>query len=243
MAVAWLVARRRGYGGRRRQADDTSPGRLLLRASGALLTPVIILGGIYGGIFTPTEAAVVAVVYSIFIGVFVYRSLTWAGLFRALVQTSITTGAVMFLVSFAGIFSWAASTTGLIDRASAAIIALAPNRWILILLVDALLLVLGMFLDAISICYIMMPMLIPVLAGHGIDPVWYGVVFVSALAIGQATPPVGVNLFTAASLSGCEVDSIARQAVPFVAAAALVLVIISLFPGLSLWIPRLAGLH
>ena len=137
----------------------------------------------------------------------------------------------------------ACSFAALNYSASAAIIALAPNRWILILLVDALLLVLGMFLDAISICYIMMPMLIPVLAGHGIDPVWYGVVFVSALAIGQATPPVGVNLFTAASLSGCEVDSIARQAVPFVAAAALVLVIISLFPGLSLWIPRLAGLH
>lgn len=242
MVVAYLECRYRHHGG----APAESPRPPLMsqarRASWALLTPVIILGGIYSGIFTPTEAAVVAVVYSVLISTIVYRQLTWPKLYSALVQTTIATGAVMFLVSFAGIFSWAASTTGLIDRISAAIIALAPNRWIFILLVNILLLILGMFLDAISISYIMMPVLIPVLAKYDVDPVWYGVIFVCALAIGQATPPVGVNLFTASSLTGCRIEAIAREAIPFVIGAALVLVIISLFPALSLLLPHLAGL-
>ncbi len=242
MAVAGIISRRRGYGSgnvRRRYPL----GQLFRRAFWALLTPVIILGGIYSGIFTPTEAAVVAVVYSIAISTVIYRSLTWNSLFRALVYSSTTTGAIMFLVSFAGIFSWAASTTGLIDAASHMIVNLSSNRIVLILLVDLLLLILGMFLDAISISYILMPVLIPVLAAFHIDPVWYGVIFVSALAIGQATPPVGVNLYTAAALVNTEVDPIAREAIPFVLGAAVVLIVISLFPQLSLFIPRLAGLH
>ena len=242
MAVAGIISRRRGYG--RGNVRRRYPlGQLFRRAFWALLTPVIILGGIYSGIFTPTEAAVVAVVYSIAISTVIYRSLTWNSLFRALVYSSTTTGAIMFLVSFAGIFSWAASTTGLIDAASHMIVNLSSNRIVLILLVDLLLLILGMFLDAISISYILMPVLIPVLAAFHIDPVWYGVIFVSALAIGQATPPVGVNLYTAAALVNTEVDPIAREAIPFVLGAAVVLIVISLFPQLSLFIPRLAGLH
>jgi C4-dicarboxylate transporter DctM subunit len=113
----------------------------------------------------------------------------------------------------------------------------------MIILVNVLLLALGMILDAISISYLIMPILIPVLTTFGIDPLWYGVIFISALAIGQATPPVGVNLFTAANLIGGDLDSLAREAIPYVIMDVIVLIILSLLPILSLYLPVKAGLY
>ncbi len=243
MIAAWVVSRRRGYRGDRNAPPVRDMLRIVPRAFWALLTPVIILGGIYGGIFTPTEAAVVAAFYSLFVATVVYRSLTWRRLLGILVEAGVMTSVIMFLVTFAGIFSWAASTTGVIDRISHLIIKIAPNGLAMILFVNVLLLFLGMFLDAISISYILMPILIPVLRSYGINPIWYGVIFISALAIGQATPPIGVNLFTAAGLAGTSVDRLAREALPFVLAAAAVLLIISIWPSLSLTIPRMAGMN
>ena len=211
------------------------------KAFWALLSPVIILGGIYAGIFTPTEAAVAAVFYSLFVATLIYRSLTWPMLLDILVETTITTSVIMFIVSFAGIFSWVAGATGFIDKAAELITVISPNAFIMILLVNILLLVLGMFLDAISISYLVMPMLLPVLKHFGIDAVWYGVVFIAAMAIGQATPPVGVNLFTAANLAKTDLDGVAKESIPFVLTAVAVLIVISLWPGLSLWLPSLCG--
>jgi C4-dicarboxylate transporter DctM subunit len=120
---------------------------------------------------------------------------------------------------------------------------MSPNAVVMILLVDLLLLGLGMILDAISISYLIMPILIPVLAAFRIDPVWYGVVFVCALAIGQVTPPVGVNLFTVANLLETDLDPVAREAIPFVIGATVALIILSLVPSLSLYLPVKAGLY
>ena len=195
------------------------------------------------GIFTPTEAAVVAVFYSLFVAVVIYRSIGWRDLVEILVEASVTSSVIMFIVAFAGIFTWAASVTGVIDTLAAFIIRISPNAVVMIVLVNVLLFALGMILDAISISYLLMPILIPVLAAFHVDPVFYGVIFISALAIGQATPPVGVNLFTAANLVGCEVDEIAREAIPYVAMDFVVLVIISLIPALSLFLPEWAGLY
>ena len=209
----------------------------------ALLAPVIILGGIYTGIFTPTEAAVVAVFYSLAIAIFVYRSVTWRDLIRMLVDASVTSSVIMFIVVFAGIFTWAASVIGIIDLAANAIVNVSPNAVVMIILVNLLLLGLGMILDAISISYLIMPILIPVLAAFKIDPLWYGVIFICALAIGQATPPVGVNLFTAANLVKGDLDSIAKQAIPFVIMDVVVLIILSLVPWFSMYLPVKAGLY
>jgi len=123
------------------------------------------------------------------------------------------------------------------------VISISPNAVVMIILINLLLLGLGMILDAISISYLIMPILIPVLAALKIDPLWYGVIFISALAIGQATPPVGVNLFTAANLVKGDLDSIAKQAVVFVIMDVVVLIILSLFPILSLYLPVAAGLY
>jgi C4-dicarboxylate transporter DctM subunit len=241
--VAYLISRRRGYRGLERRGTLKEILIALKDSIWAILTPVIILGGIYAGIFTPTEAAVVAVFYSLFVAVFVYHSVSWRDFVRILVDASVTSSVIMFLVVFAGIFTWTAEVIGVIDVAANFIIRVSPNAVVMIILVNFLLLGLGMILDAISISYLIMPILMPVLAAFGIDPLWYGVIFVAALAIGQATPPVGVNLFTAANLIKGDLDSIAKQAIAFVVMDAIVLIILSLVPALSLYLPVKAGLY
>lgn len=241
--VAYLLSRKRGYRGLERRGSLKEIVIAFKDSIWALLAPVIILGGIYTGIFTPTEAAVVAVFYSLAIAIFVYRSVTWRDLIRMLVDASVTSSVIMFIVVFAGIFTWAASVIGIIDLAANAIVRISPNAVVMIILVNLLLLGLGMILDAISISYLIMPILIPVLAAFNIDPLWYGVIFICALAIGQATPPVGVNLFTAANLVKGDLDSIAKQAIPFVLMDVVVLIILSLVPWFSMYLPVKAGLY
>ncbi len=241
--TAWLVSRRRGYRG----GEGRGSGRQILRAFRdaiwALLSPVIILGGIYSGIFTPTEAAVVAVFYSLLVAVVIYRSITLKDLVHILSEAAVTSSVIMFIVAFAGIFAWTVAATGLTDLAAGFIVKISSSPLVVILLINCLLLVMGMFLDAISISYLVMPILIPVLSRFGIDPLWYGVIFISALAIGQATPPVGVNLFTAANLVDCDVDAVAKRILPYVVANVAILVLLSLFPALSLYLPVKLGLY
>jgi C4-dicarboxylate transporter DctM subunit len=241
--VAYLISRKRGYRGLERRGTPKEILAALKDSFWALMSPVVILGGIYTGIFTPTEAAVVTVFYSLLIAVVVYRSITWRDMVAILVDASVTSSVIMFIVVFAGIFTWAASVIGVIDAAAEWIIKISPNAVVMILHVDHLLLGLGMFLDAISISYLIMPILIPVLAAFQIDPVWYGVIFVCALAIGQATPPVGVNLFTVANLLETDLDPLAKEAIPFVIGATVALIILSLVPSLSLYLPVRAGLY
>ena len=241
--VAYLVSRKRGYRGIGRRGDAAELWQAFKKSVWALLAPVVILGGIYSGIFTPTEAAVVAVFYSLFVAVFIYRSIQWRDMIDMLVDAAVTSSVIMFIVVFAGIFTWTASVIGVIDQAAQLIVGISPNAVVMIILVNLLLLALGMVLDAISISYLLMPILIPVLKAFGIDPVWYGVIFITALAVGQATPPVGVNLFTAANLIGSDVDAVAKEAIPYVVMDVIVLIILSLLPILSLYLPIKAGLY
>lgn len=244
MGVAWGVSRRRGYGAEAEAGMSAgSVWAAFRRSFWALLSPAIILGGIYAGIFTPTEAAVVAVFVSVAVARWVYGTLPWRTLYEALVESAVTTSTILFIVAFAGIFSWAASTLGVVDALAEAIVRMSPNAVAMILSMNVLLLALGMFVDAISISYLLLPMMLPVLRHFGVDPVWYGVVFVSALAIGQATPPVGVNLFAAANVAETELDGIAKESLWYVLAAVGVLAIVSIFPALSLYLPSLAGVY
>jgi len=243
VAVAYLISRKMGYRGLESRGTWREILAAFRESVWAVLSPVIILGGIYTGVFTPTEAAVVAVFYSLFVAAVIYRSISWRDLIHILVDASVTSSVIMFIVVFAGIFTWAASVIGVVDQAAGFIVRISPNAAVMIVLVNLLLLALGMVLDAISISYLIMPILIPVLAAFGIDPLWYGVIFISALAIGQATPPVGVNLFTAANLIKGDVDGVAKQAVPYVLMDVIVLIIISLVPALTLYLPEKAGLY
>ena len=208
-----------------------------------LLAPLIILGGIYGGVFTPTEAAVVAVVYSWFIGAVVYRTITFKKFIKILRDSAETSAVVMFVVAFATLFSWVEQTAGLIDRAVAAIIGFSVNPIVVLFLINIMLLIAGMFLDAISIYYVFLPIFMPIMQHFKWDPLWFGVVMTINLAIGQVTPPVAVNAYVAANIAKVSLEDIAKEAVPLILAAILALIIAMLFPQLSLWLPRHAGLY
>jgi len=204
-----------------------------------LMTPVIILGGIYGGLFTPTEAAAVGVFWALFVGVFIYRTLGWRDIHAVLVSSAVSSGVILLIVAWAGLFAWAANTTGLVDTLSSALLTLADNGAWFLLLLNLMWLVLGMMMDAISIYYLTLPILLPVMHQLGWDPVWFGVMMTLNLAIGQITPPVAVNLFVSARVSGEPIERIWVAIVPFLVASLLVLGLVTYVPWLSQVLPDL----
>ena len=236
------IARRHGWGGDR-WGTWAEIRHAAWEAKWGLMAPVVILGGIYGGIFTPTEAAVVAVAYGLFVGLAVYRNLGWRDLYEVFRDAAVSTSVVMVVVAFAGLFSWAGSTMGIMDRAAAALVGFSKNPVVILLLLNAMLLVAGMLLDAISIYYVFLPILLPLMKQFGWDPVWFGVMMTVNLAIGTVTPPVAVNLYVASHISGAPMTEISRWVVPFVVALLAVLLLVTYVPALSLWLPNALGIR
>jgi C4-dicarboxylate transporter DctM subunit len=236
----YLISKRNGWGGDR-WGTRAEIWQAFKEAFWGLMAPVIILGGIYGGIFTPTEAAVVAVFYGFAVGVFIYRNLNLQALYEVLRDSAVSTAAVMIVVAFAGLFAWTGSTMGIMDRAAKALLNLTQNPIFLLLLLNGLLLIAGMLLDAISIYYVFLPILIPVIRHFGWDPMWFGVMMTVNLAIGTVTPPVALNLYVASNLAGISMEKVSGAAVPFVLALVAALLIITYIPSLSLWLPHLFG--
>jgi tripartite ATP-independent transporter DctM subunit len=238
----YLISKKHGWGGDR-WGTRKEIWQAFKEAFWGLMAPIIILGGIYGGIFTPTEAAVVAVFYGFSVGVFIYRNLSLQMLYEVLRDSAVSTATVMIVVAFAGLFAWTGSTMGIMDRAAKALLGLTQNPIFLLLLLNGLLLIAGMLLDAISIYYVFLPILIPVMRHFGWDPMWFGVMMTVNLAIGTVTPPVALNLYVAANLAGISMEKISRAAVPFVLALIASLLVITYIPSLSLWLPKVFGLH
>ena len=238
IVAAFIISVARGYKG-----DRFGTAKEVLTAFKdafwALLTPVIILGGIYGGIFTPTEAAAVGVAYGLFVGFVVYRTLTLKDLYELLVDACASSAVVMLVVAFAGIFGWAMMVLGVVERVSEAVITMSSNPFVVIALINVILIISGMLLDAISIYYLLMPIFMPVIAHFGRDPVWFGVVMTINLAIGQVTPPVAVNLYVGCNVAGISMDEISRAVIPFLLASIVALVVIVYLPGITLWLPNL----
>ncbi len=237
--AVYLISRKRGYRGGVEQRTFRDILVAFKEAFWGLMAPVIILGGIYAGVFTPTEAAVVAVFYSLFLGFVVYRTLTFKKFFKILIDSAEISSVVMFVVAFAGLFSWAEQTAGLIDMVVNGILAFSQNPVVIMSLIMIVLLFAGMFLDAISIYYVFLPIFIPIMAHFNWDPIWFGVVMTINLAIGQVTPPVAVNAYVAAKISGAKLEEIGREALPLILAAVAAMFIIALFPQLALWLPSL----
>lgn len=235
---AYIISVMRGYGG---EKAGTFKEIIVATKDAAwgLLAPVIILGGIYGGIFTPTEAAAVGVFYGLFVGVFVYRTLKFKDIVELLVETGIASAVVMLVVSFAGIFGWAMTTLGVVEKISQIALAITDNGIVLLLIINFLLLIAGMLLDAISIMYLLLPLLMPIMAHYGWDAVWFGVMMTVNLAIGQITPPVAVNLYVGANIAKITMDVISRAVWPFVVAAIVALLLITFVPEISLIVPKL----
>jgi tripartite ATP-independent transporter DctM subunit len=238
----YLISKKNGWGGDR-WGTKSEIKQAFKNATWGLLAPIIILGGIYGGIFTPTEAAVVAVFYGFFVGLIFYKNLTMKMLYEVLRDSAVSTAMVMIVVAFAGIFSWTGSTLGVMDRAAKALLTLTQNPIFLLLLLNGLLLIAGMLMDAISIYYIFLPIFIPVIKHFNWDPMWFGVMMTVNLAIGTITPPVALNLYVAANLADISMERISKAAFPFFLALIFALLIVTYIPSLSLWLPRVFGLR
>lgn len=240
MSAVLIISRKKGYRG---QKPDISVGKALKDAFWGVMTPAVILGGIYGGVFTPTEAAAVAVFYGLFVGIFIYRTINNIKILVEIFAISTrATAIVMIVVTCAGLFSWVASTVGLVEKGSALLLSLSDNQWAVLGMINIILLIAGMLLDAISIYYVFLPFLLPIIAHFHWDPIWFGVMMTINLAVGQVTPPVAVNLYVGANISNLTMEAISKAALPLILAALLALVLIILWPGLSTFLPALLGL-
>ena len=207
----------------------------------ALFAPVIILGGLRSGLFTPTEAAVVAVAYGVLVGCVLYRNLSLRNLWGLMTDAAVTSGVVMFIIALAGIFAWAGTTLGTFQHLADALLSLSENGWVLLGLVMVLVLIAGMLLDAISIYLILIPIVLPLMNHFGWNPIWFGILLAMNIAIGQFTPPVAVNLMVTTRIANIRLEHTIGWAMVFVAAMALSLVLVMLVPGIALWLPQKLG--
>ena len=226
------------------QADEPRPKiwASFKEAFWALMAPVLILGGLRTGWFTPTEAAVMAVVYGLFVGFFVYRTLTLRDLHELLIESAETSAVILIVVGLASVFAWASSTLGIVDPISKGLVELGRGNGTAVLLILMLFLVIvGMFLDGISIFLIFCPLFIPIAQTFGWDLVWFGVLMTYNIALGQFTPPMAVNLMVSCRLTGARMEDTVQWVIWLLLAMFIGLLLLVAFPGLVLWLPEILG--
>jgi C4-dicarboxylate transporter DctM subunit len=238
MAHSYGVSRRRGYAGlafpTARHAWVTFREAIL-----TLLMPVIIVGGILGGIFTPTEAAAVAVFYSLLLGGVVYRELTWQDLPEILIKTGVGTGIVMFIIATSTLYSWILARQLIPLALANAFTGITGNPWLFLLLVNVLLLLVGTVMETVPSIIIFAPVLLPLVKRLDIDPVFFGVIMVVNLSMGLASPPSGATLFVATAIAGERLDRVCRAVWPLFFSMIAILLLITFVPSLVLFLPRL----
>ena len=207
-----------------------------------LMMPVIILGGIYGGIFTPTEAAAVAAVYGIFVGLFIYRSITMKDVWELLKDSVSQTAVVMLIVGTASLFAYVLTITGVAAKASAALISVSGgSKFVFLLILNLILLIAGCFIDANSAMYILLPILLPVASRMGVDLIHLGCIMVFNLAIGLVTPPVGVNLYVGCGIAKIKLKEMCKAVIPLIIASILALLLVTYVQPISTLLPSLLG--
>jgi tripartite ATP-independent transporter DctM subunit len=238
--MAWWLSVRNGF------EADVSEARppfwqSLRAAAWGLAAPVIILGGMRSGLFTPTEAAVVAVFYGIFVGTVINRQLGWNDIWKVFVEAAEISSVIMIIIALASVFAWASSTLSTFDRLAQTVLGTGLSETGMLLMIQGLLLVAGMFLDAISIYFIFLPLLVPIAMHFQWDLVWFGVIITMNLALGQFTPPMGVNLMVTCRMAGIGMDSTLRWVLWMVLAMGSTVLLVTFVPELALWLPRHLG--
>ena len=196
--------------------------------------PVIILGGIYGGIFTATEASVVSVVYCVIVSMFIYKELTLDGLYKAVRDMVGLCGVTMFMMGFANAFSYYLSLERIPNSIAEVFLSVSDNRIILLLMINILLLIVGCVIDNIPATIILAPILLPVVEQIGVDPITFGVVLTMNLAIGFITPPYGIDLFVASAVSGVPIQYLCKHVLPFIGVLLIVLMLITYIPWFTM---------
>lgn len=243
VVVVMIEARKNNIQPTQKKASGKERWEAFKDAFWGFLMPIIILGGIYGSIFTPTEAAAVSVVYGLFVGVFIYKEIKLRDLWELMVDSAKTTGGIMLIVACASLFSFVCTKFGIAQAASELLASVAHNQFVFLLIVNIIFLIAGCFIDANSAMYIFIPIMLPVCKALGYDVVAFGIVATVNLAIGQVTPPVGVNLFVAIAVklkNGMQVtiQQISKAVMPMIGASVVVLLLITYIPGISTFLPK-----
>ena len=238
MTFNYMVSSRRGYKGTGKHSLKEI-GRALRGAILPLFMPLIIVGGIYGGIFTPTESAVVAVLYAFFLGTVVYKEIGLKDLPEILINTAVTSAVAIIIIAMASTFGMVATLESLPERVGNFIIAMAPSKFLFLLFINVFLFILGCFMSETAAMIILMPVFLPAINALHIDPIHFGIVMMLNIAIGMATPPFGVNLFVTCSIAKISIEEYAKEIWPFIAAMVISLLLITYIPEISLFLPKL----
>jgi tripartite ATP-independent transporter DctM subunit len=233
--VAWY-SRKRNYP-RDLRFSVSRFGATFLHALMPLMTPIIIIGGIMGGIFTPTEAAIAAVAYSMFLGLFVYRTLDFRKILRVSMDTVETTAAILLIVAASTIFAWILTANQVALHFSQGMLALTDNKIILLLMITAIILIIGLFMETIAAITILTPVLLPVAVSLGIDPVHFGIILILNLMIGLLTPPVGMVLYVLSKVANVPFERCVTATAPFLIPLITVLLLLTFIPEFSMWLP------
>jgi len=238
---AVVICRKNGYQGNGKTFSIRRVGTALKDAIWAILVPVIILGGIYGGIFTPTEAAAVAVFYGLIVGFFLYRELTIKKLIDSLAGSAVTTSTIMVIVGAATVLARMLTLERIPTAIASLITGMTDNRIVLLIIVNIFLLIVGCVMDSTPAILVLAPILYPICASYGIDIIHFGLMMVVNISVGFITPPVGLNLFVAVSIGDIKFTTLVRSILPFLIAMIIALIFITYIPSISLFIPRLFG--
>jgi len=241
MLYAYFYARKKGYSAETGSVSRSESLAVFMRSLPSLLMIVIVMGGILGGLFTAIEASGVAVIYSLILAL-VYRTVSMKMMFDILMETALVSGVILFLIACSGMMSWTMTFASIPDTVTNLITGFSDNKYIVLLLIVAVLLVVGVFMDMAPAMLIFTPIFLPVVVNLGVDPVHFGIVLVYALALGVVTPPVGTVLFVACSISGQTITSVIKPLLPIFAFQLLGLLLITFFPWISLALPQLFGL-
>lgn len=236
MTVCYIIAKKNGLTGIKKHYTAREVWDTFRSAIWALISPIIVLGGIYGGIFTPTEAAVVSVVYSLIIGLFVYKDLNRQNLYKALYNTMIVNGITVFMVGLSTAFAVYLSISQIPVKITNAMLGVTDNSFLLLVMINIFLLIVGCLIDNVPACIILAPILLPVVEKFGMSDIQFGVVLTLNLAIGFITPPYGPNLFVTAAVANISVEKMYKQIMPFIVALLLVLGIVTYIPAASMFL-------
>ncbi|WP_102347234.1 TRAP transporter large permease [Bacillus sp. Marseille-P3661] len=234
--MSYFYARKNGFP-TKEKATINERSQSLMKALPSLLIPLIIIGGIISGYFTPTEAGAIGSLIAFLVGMFVYRDLKWSMLPNVFLKTGVITASIMIIVACANIFGWTLAMEKIPQMAAEGILSISTNPYIVLLIINIMLLIVGMFLEPIAAIIIIVPVLLPVITQLGIDPVHFGVIVSLNLVIGLITPPVGTVLFVVSGITKISVANLAKAILPFAAAAIAVLMIITYIPDLVTYIP------